>query len=205
MPGFLLTISLRVHLLPIPKSKLCTSWQRPAGWRPCSPLIIISPILVPTVNALCWHFLFPLLRMPSPLASTLFWIYFLLTKTSPRWEVFSAFTRLHMIPFLESPGYSLVFPTSEHWTHWIAVAGFCFCLAQLWLNFYFLSFDYSIVDLQCCANFCCAAKWPSHTYIQSLSYIIFHHGLFQETIYSSLCYRVGPHCLSILSVIVCIY
>ena len=38
-----------------------------------------------------------------------------------------------------------------------------------------------------------------------LSHTIFHHVLSQETGYSSLCYTVGPHCLSILSVIVCIY
>ena len=35
-------------------------------------------------------------------------------------------------------------------------------------------------------------------YIHSLSYIIFQHGLSQETGYSSLCYTIGPHCLSIL-------
>lgn len=44
-----------------------------------------------------------------------------------------------------------------------------------------------------------------YIYIYSLSYIIFHHGLSQETVYSSLCYTAGPHCLSILNVIVCIY
>ena len=44
-----------------------------------------------------------------------------------------------------------------------------------------------------------------YIYIYSLSYIIFHHGLSQETGYSSLCCTVGPHCLSILNVIVCIY
>ena len=44
-----------------------------------------------------------------------------------------------------------------------------------------------------------------HIYIHSFSHITFHHDLYQETGYSSLCYRVGPHCLSILNVIVCIY
>ena len=62
----------------------------------------------------------------------------------------------------------------------------------------------SIVDLQCCANSCCTAKWPGHTHTHSLSSIIFHHGLSQETGYSSLCYIVGSHCLSILNIIVCI-
>ena len=45
----------------------------------------------------------------------------------------------------------------------------------------------------------------SYLYIHSLSYSIFHYGLSQETGYSSLCYTVGCHCLSILNVIVCIY
>ena len=35
-------------------------------------------------------------------------------------------------------------------------------------------------------------------YINTFPYIIFHHGLSQETGYSSLCYTVGHHCLSIL-------
>ena len=33
-------------------------------------------------------------------------------------------------------------------------------------------------------------------------YILFHYGLSQDTEYSSLCYTVGPCCLSILNVIV---
>ena len=35
-------------------------------------------------------------------------------------------------------------------------------------------------------------------------YIIFHYGLSQDIEYSSLCYLVGPCCLSILYVILCI-
>jgi len=34
--------------------------------------------------------------------------------------------------------------------------------------------------------------------------IIFHHGHSHETGYCSLCYTVGPCCLSILNVIICI-
>ena len=45
--------------------------------------------------------------------------------------------------------------------------------------------NYSIVDLQCCINFCCPAKW----YIYNFSHIVFHHVLSQEIGYSSLCYR----------------
>ena len=42
-----------------------------------------------------------------------------------------------------------------------------------------------------------------HTH--SFSHNVFHHVLPQKTGYSSLCYTVGPHCLSILNGIVCIY
>ena len=37
------------------------------------------------------------------------------------------------------------------------------------------------------------------------SHTIIHHILSQEVGYTSLCYTVGSHCLSILNVIVCIY
>ena len=45
----------------------------------------------------------------------------------------------------------------------------------------------------------------SYIYIHCFSHPVFHHVLPQEIGYSSLCYAVGPHCLSMLSVIVCIY
>ena len=66
-------------------------------------------------------------------------------------------------------------------------------------------------NLQCGANFCCTAKWLSHThththiYTHFFSYIIFHHVLSQVIGYSSLCCTVGPHCLLTLNKIVCIY
>ena len=64
---------------------------------------------------------------------------------------------------------------------------------------------WSIVDLQC-VNFCCTAKWLSYTYMYILFFnILFHYGLSQDNEYSSLCSTVGPCCLSILNVIVCIY
>ena len=44
-----------------------------------------------------------------------------------------------------------------------------------------------------------------YIYTHSLFYIIFHDGLSQEIGYSSPCCGVGPHCPSILKVIVCIY
>ena len=39
-------------------------------------------------------------------------------------------------------------------------------------------------------------------YLNTLFYILFHYGLLQDIEYSSLCYTVGPCCLSILYVIV---
>lgn len=39
----------------------------------------------------------------------------------------------------------------------------------------------------------------------SFSHTIFHHVLSQEIGYSCLCCTAGAHCLSLLSVIVCIY
>ena len=45
----------------------------------------------------------------------------------------------------------------------------------------------------------------SYIYVHSFSHTIFHHVLSQESGYSSLCCTVGPHCLSILTVIVWIY
>ena len=65
-------------------------------------------------------------------------------------------------------------------------------------------FNWSIVDLQCCVNFCCTANWFSYTYIYILVHILFHYGLSQDIEYSSLCCTVGPCCLSILCIIVCI-
>jgi len=38
----------------------------------------------------------------------------------------------------------------------------------------------------------------THTHIYILFQILFHYRLLQDTEYSSLCYTVGPYCLSIL-------
>ena len=71
--------------------------------------------------------------------------------------------------------------------------------------FFKFIFYWSMVGLQCCVNYCCTAKWLSYTYIYTLFHILFLYGLSQDIDYSSLCYTLGPCCLSILSVIVCIY
>ena len=58
----------------------------------------------------------------------------------------------------------------------------------------------SIVDLQCCINFQCTAKWFNYTCMCSL----FHYDLLQDIEYNSPYYIVGPCYLSILYMVVCI-
>ena len=95
----------------------------------------------------------------------------------------------------------------------------------------FLKIFLSVVDLQC-AKFCCTGKWLSpayiymdvwvyiyiyiyvcvcvcvsiyiyrHTHTHFFPHILFHHVLSQEIGYNILCYTVGPHCFSIINVIV---
>ena len=55
---------------------------------------------------------------------------------------------------------------------------FCCC-------FVLFFFNWSVVDLQCCANFCCIAKRLSYTH--SLFNILSYYGVSQEIGYISLC------------------
>ena len=63
-------------------------------------------------------------------------------------------------------------------------------------------FYWSIVDLQCCIGFRCTAKWFTYICIY-LFQILLHYVLLQNSEYSSLCYTVGPCCLSMLYIAVC--
>ena len=61
-----------------------------------------------------------------------------------------------------------------------------------------LIFYWSIVELQCCVNYSCRAKWFSYTFIYILFHFLFHYVLSQDIEYSLLCYTVGPCCFSSL-------
>ena len=66
---------------------------------------------------------------------------------------------------------------------------------------------WSIADLQCCVSFRYTAKWFHYPYT-CIHYFSdsFPIWLLQHSIkYSSLCYTVGPHWLSILYMVVCIF
>ena len=83
------------------------------------------------------------------------------------------------------------------------------CYMLLWTIFLFkkILFYWCKVDLQCCVNFSCPAKWFSYTYSQyTQSFFRFfsiavYHGIL---IISSLCHIGIPCCLSTLYIIVCV-
>ena len=62
-----------------------------------------------------------------------------------------------------------------------------------------------MVDSLFCQFLLYSIVTQSSIHTHSLSHKNIHHVLFQETGYSSMCYTVGPHFLSILNVVVCIY
>ena len=91
------------------------------------------------------------------------------------------------------------------------ICSIAWALVPLWVpNFSFYTqaiffkniFYWRILDLQCRVNFCYTAVTQFYIYI--LSHILFHCGFSQDMEYSSLCYTVGPYCLSILYIAVCI-
>ena len=72
-------------------------------------------------------------------------------------------------------------------------------------EFFFNFFYRSIVDLQCVlVSGVQHSDSVFYKYIYILFHILFHYALLQCTEYSSLCYTVGPCCLSILYIVVCI-
>ena len=66
-------------------------------------------------------------------------------------------------------------------------------------TFFFLCFfkNWSMVDLQCYVSSWCREKWLGHTNIYIAFHILFHYGLSQDIEHSSLCYTIGPCCLSV--------
>ena len=78
-----------------------------------------------------------------------------------------------------------------HLTAWQNVPSFPSSVTCLFL------FHQSIVDLQCCFNFCFTEKSFSCIHIYSFS-SAFYYGLSQDVEYSSPCSTVGLYCLSIL-------
>ena len=57
----------------------------------------------------------------------------------------------------------------------------------LWIDLKF--FNWSIVDLQCCANLCCAVSKVTQFYMYTHFFftVLFYYDLSQEVRYSSLC------------------
>ena len=64
-----------------------------------------------------------------------------------------------------------------------------------------ISSFFNTVDLQCCINFWCTAKWFYFTFF----YIFFSFTVYYRIEHGSLCCMVGPYCSPILyTVVVCI-
>ena len=63
--------------------------------------------------------------------------------------------------FFQNFTFSLFVSLNRKCVLWTACSLIMFlCLCDFYLKIFFI-----IVDLQCCAYFCCTAKWPSHTYL----------------------------------------
>ena len=73
----------------------------------------------------------------------------------------------------------------------------------IYSSFFFI--NWNTIDLQCHLSFrCIASDSIIHTHISIILLIIFLYWLLQNIEYSSLCYTLGPHWLSILDIVVCI-
>ena len=116
------------------------------------------------------------------------------------------------IPLCYAPKYNLKwflhFFLASPWLayyNWIHCNAFRLARTGVWVTIRRASsllktvFYWRIVDLQCCVNFCSAAKWFNYICIlfHILFHILSHSGLSEDVEYSSLCYTVGP-CLFIL-------
>ena len=66
----------------------------------------------------------------------------------------------------------------------LEMPNFYLFIFKLYFVFYF--FYQSIVDLQCCVNFCCTARWPCHTHTYTYEYIYIHSFLILSSIIFSL-------------------
>ena len=73
-------------------------------------------------------------------------------------------------PGMESGPPALGAGTLSHWTTREVPCPLVFSL----FSFFFFKIYSKIVDLQCCVNFCCTAKWLSYTYVCILFHILFH-------------------------------
>ena len=93
-------------------------------------------------------------------------------------------------------------------------SGFCHTLT--WISHGFTCvphpvhsfFNWSVVDFQCCVSFRHIAKWFHYmcvcVCVCIIFQILFPFSLLQNTEYSSMCYTVGPCCLSVLYIVVCV-
>ena len=100
------------------------------------------------------------------------------------------------------------------WNHFLLFfISLSLVLPLLLVFFLFLFFSFcisvwlicSVVSISAVHHIDSVTHTHTHTHTHTLSCTIFHHVLPQKIGHSSLCCSVGPHCISILNVIVCIY
>ena len=79
--------------------------------------------------------------------------------------LFHSFLWLSNIPLYRCTTH-LLYPFICQWTFRLfPYLGYCFALSVCLLSsFFFIFFNWSLVDLQCCVSFRCTAKWFSYTY-----------------------------------------